>query len=246
MRSNKTGIPKMPDGLASGLIERSVPADSAITAMVVFPKPESALVPTPLGHFRSVALMQIADATLWMLQMPGKGWSPRRLKVAADTLSGFPGEPPNRRSVEGALRRDLGVEAVALLDPAISTMEASQWGTGEIAHALFGRDAPTRRNSLIADPGIETQIRAVEASLVTELTAALEDFVERLDPTARKCRRQTAGSMLRCTTISLKNRFENTGSNSPRSFQAYCMQQSRRTLGAWEQRFGRSLTKVLR
>ena len=186
MRSNNTGTPKMPDGLASALIERSVPADSAITAMVVFPKPESALVPTPLGHFRSVALLQIVDGTLWMLQMPGKGWSPSRLKVVADTLSRFSGEPPNRRSVEGALRRDLGVEAVVLLDPAISTMDASQWGTGEIAHALFGRDAPTRRKSLIADPGIETQIRAVESSLVTELTAALEDFVERLDPTARK------------------------------------------------------------
>ena len=186
MRSNNTGTPKMPDGLASALIERSVPADSAITAMVVFPKPESALVPTPLGHFRSVALLQIVDGTLWLLQMPGKGWSSTRLKVVAETLSRFSGEALSPGAVEGRLRRDLGVQAVVSLEPVISTMDASQWGTGEISHALFGRDAPTRRKSLIADPGVENQIRAVESSLATELTAALEDFVDRLDPTAKK------------------------------------------------------------
>lgn len=174
----------MVDRGSIGMIDESVPADSAIKALVVFPKPETALIPRPLRHFRSLALLRLDDETVWMLSMLGMAWTSERLRVAANTLVSLSSQAPVPERVERYLRHALGLNSVMLKTPVLDMVEPRQWGIWETSQALLVRSGPLSISTLTREESIQDRARSIETSLTKDIGEALSTFVDGMNPRA--------------------------------------------------------------
>jgi len=161
-----------------GLVERIVPPGGLIKDQVVFPSPEAALVPRPLGYVRGCALLRLTDGTIWMLAMPGKAWTRGRVLSAAHVLSeastGAPGDAERR------IRQLPGLEGVTVDAPRLGAPDPKQWDIPGIAAALVARRQGARGTGPSPCRALN-QTPSVEETLRRELTAALRDFVAGMD-----------------------------------------------------------------
>lgn len=164
------------------MIERSVPAGCPIDSLVVFPKAETLLIPRPLGHFKCIALMRLADDTVWMLMMSGRGWTSHRLTTVAVALSGISENAYSKASIERLLRQKLGIESISLQQLVIGSVDAQQWGLPEIAFALDKRLAATRSNATFDTAGTALSMSSIETALHGGLREVVQEFVEGMAP----------------------------------------------------------------
>lgn len=110
----------------SDLIQTSMDAQSPITVLVVFPRPEFLTGPPALGHIKSVALMRLEDATVWSLILDKAAWTNERLQATAETLARVSKQAFTRNSIESLLRNDLGIRSLSMALPPAVRRDVSQ------------------------------------------------------------------------------------------------------------------------
>lgn len=151
-----------------------------IAASMIFPAPEIALTPRPLGRFRSVALLRLVDGTVWLLSMPARAWTNARLDASARLLAAQAFDPEPLETTTRRLRAGLKLLDVAVESPCLETLDAAQWGLPQTARSVVARgtDLPSavRRTADLA-----ARIRHVESLLHAALSKALAAFVAELD-----------------------------------------------------------------
>lgn len=182
--------PQSPVTLPPGIIDTTVPACAAISAAVIFPCAEAALVPRPLRHFQATALLRLADGTLWLLSLPSAGWTAGRLASAAAVLAAQAGRAANPHDLEQQVRAVLGLTSARLQPPRLDAVEPRQWGLTETVRALVNRGGSSPLPGFLHQSQDRKQrqrseLRAVEATVCDALDAALQELVRGLDPEAR-------------------------------------------------------------
>lgn len=154
-----------------------------IAASVVFPAPKTALIPRPLGRFRSVALLRLVDETVWLLSMPGRAWTDSRLDTAAGLLAGSSANPEPNDVVAQRLRSGLDLPDLMLVTPCLDTVDPSQWGLADTARSMVRRG--TNLPPMVQHIGdLKRRNDAVESMLRVSLRDALAAFVAALDAEA--------------------------------------------------------------
>lgn len=154
-------------------------------AWIAFPAPSAALIPSPLRHVPSTALLRLANGTLWMVKAKGHLWTDQRLSRAAELIQEFfsirTGQPLEQR-----LRDELDLPSLTMDSPALGIDIAKHWEIRPIAVAAFIRDADTRRALPRVEGSLGAAVNEVEASLVAALKAAINRLVGVLDDHALK------------------------------------------------------------
>lgn len=178
--------------LASVMIERTVPSQSVIGALIVFPKAQSLISPHPLSS--DIALLTLKDETVWMLRVSGSAWTPSRLRTVAEALSRISSGPFSKAMIERLLQAELGTTSVSFerLNP--NSVDISQWGVEAIACALAKSLSGRRAHCA---PSEKPSSWTIEAALVDGLKIALDDFTGRMHPMARKLASATGSFDLR-------------------------------------------------
>ena len=164
------------------LIQTSMDAPSPITDVVVFPRSEFLVGPPALGHIKSVALMRLEDATVWMLMLQKAAWTDERLSAAAESLARVSAQAFTKSSIESLLRKDLGVGSLSLAPPPIRRIDERLWEIEKVAFAYVR--GPTARGTAAGIP--ETRLAKREwtarAELRHDLGEALRSFRRLMDP----------------------------------------------------------------
>ena len=164
-------------------VERSLGSRELIAASVIFPATRAALLPRPLGWFRSVALLRLVDGTVWLLSMPSRAWTGARLDTAAELLGAGAADPEPIKELAQRLRSGLDLPDLTVATPRLDAIDTAQWGLPETARSVVARatDLPSAAKRAAEPKG---RLRTAESAMHAVLSDALAAFVAGLDTEA--------------------------------------------------------------
>lgn len=168
----------------SNLIQTSMDGQGPITDLVVFPRAEFLTGPPALGHIKSVALIRLEDATIWMLILRNAAWTNARLRAAAESLARVSEQAFTRSSVESLLRQDLGIRSLSIATPSLRRIDEHLWEIEKVAFACVRGPAARHAGKGIAEPGLARLEWSLRADLRHGLGKALQSFRQLMDPEA--------------------------------------------------------------
>ncbi len=171
------------------LIQASIGPPGSISDQVIFPRPEFIAGPPALGHIKSVALLRLADATVWMLVLQGQPWTTERAHTAADVLAGISRQAFTTGSVERLLRKKLGLRSLSVVIPAFGRIDERLWEIEKVAFALVRQPIAKHLCSGISSNRPEECEWAVRAALRDGLGQALRCFLDTMDSEALRITR---------------------------------------------------------
>jgi len=155
-----------------------------LAELVAFPCPELLIGPPALRHIRSVALMRLADATVWMLVLDGEPWTHERLRAAAGMLAGISAQAFTKASVERVLRRGLGLRSLTLAAPPVDGIDENIWEIEKVAFAWARGPGAQHPTSEAPEASPAVREWAAREALRDGLRETLHGFTGAMDPKA--------------------------------------------------------------
>ena len=168
----------------SSVIQTSMESPGAISRLVVFPRSEFLVGPPSLKHIKSVALLGLADATVWMLVLERQDWTKERLRASAEVLAGVSKQAFTTGTVERLLRKQLGIKSLPAATLPIGRIDELVWETEKVAFALVRQPAANRSDARIRGSSLGEIEWTVRTRLRASLNDELRSFVKAMDPEA--------------------------------------------------------------
>jgi len=166
------------------IIRKSLGGRSPLADLVAFPYPALLIGPPALKHIKSVALLRLADATVWMLVLDEQPWTDERLHAAAGILAGVSAQAFTKGSVESLLRRELGVRSLSLAPPPVDRIDEHLWEVEKVAFAWARRPVAEHVDTDSPATSPAELEWAARGALRDGLRETLRDFVSAMDANA--------------------------------------------------------------